>query len=129
MPDGTVDELAILYPAPVSITVAGRAIEIKRCGIAQGSRLLQIGVPLWEGMPEGSEPAALFDAPTPELRALIAMACNADRAFIDGLDGIDLYAIAAKWWEVNAAFFVQRLLPSYAAMAKGTRALTGAGPV
>lgn len=130
MPDGApvIDELAVLFPAPVTITVDGKPVEIKRCGMGQGSRLVQLGVPLWQAMPEGSHPADLFDDPSDQLRALVAAACNGDREWIAKLDGVDLYAIATKWWEINSAFFVRRLLPSYAAMSKGMQALIGAGP-
>ena len=34
---GEKHELAVLYPAPRTVVVAGRSVEIKRCGIAQAA--------------------------------------------------------------------------------------------
>jgi hypothetical protein len=119
MPDGTQPgapqqhELAVLFPAPRNVTIADRVIEIKRCTIAQGGRLLDVGLPLWKRYGEsGDDPVSIFETHPAEATALLHAATGAEIEWLATLDPVDQLALGAAWFEINAAFFVRRLFPS-----------------
>lgn len=131
MPDeqraDAVRELTDLYPAAKTATIAGRTIEIKRCTLAQGARIVELGFPLWASLGESGDYWKLFDERPDEVAALIAAATGLDAAWIAGLEQIDRADLAAAWLEANADFFVRRLLPTMRRMGMAMQTLNGGG--
>jgi hypothetical protein len=125
------DELAILFPAERSITIAGRVVQIKRCGIAQSSRVRELGMPILqrEDVDGGrSFEAFLADCPE-EANALIVAATGLDAQWIAALNDEDRYELASQLAEVNGSFFAQVRLPQWARIHRGRMGLLGLGPM
>ena len=126
--DQHVQELATLYPAPRHITVAGRTIEIKPCGISQAGRIIDAGLPLYQRTLDGVEFPDLFDQFPDETCALLVAATGAPADWIAGLDPVEKFELAAAWMEANAAFFVRRLVPAIARFNRALTSINGDGP-
>lgn len=122
-------ELAVLFPAPRSVTIGGHSIRIERCTLKQSGQLWSIGEPLYQRVvADGIDPVDLIDDEPEATAALIIAATGVDREFVDGLDSLDKLSIARAWLEVNAAFFAQRLLPARAGFNRAMMGLLGVGP-
>jgi hypothetical protein len=102
---GSAAELAALFPAPRSVVIAGRTIEIKRCGIAQGGRIIDAGAGLYARIQGGAEFLDLFEQFPSETSALIVAATGLPLEWVTGLDPVDQFALASEWMDVNAGFF------------------------
>jgi hypothetical protein len=122
-------ELATLFPAPRTITIAGRSIEIKRCGIAQAGRIIDAGSGLYLQIESGAEFMDLFESDPDATSALIVAATGLDAAWVKSLDPLEQFELATAWMEVNAAFFVRRLLPSLARYRGALNAMFGDGQI
>lgn len=127
MEENGAKELAALSPAPQTIKVAGRTVEIKQCSIAQAGRIFDAGMPLYLKSLSATDFLELFETDPETTSALVAVATDLEREFVDGLEPIDRFTIAAKWIEVNGAFFVQRLLPALSMFAVGLARIDGRG--
>lgn len=121
-------DLAALYPAPVTITIAGRPVRIERCTLRQGGRILDVGMRLYAEMRDGESFLAVFEERHDETTALIVAATGLDAEWVDGLDAIDQFELASRWVEVNGRFFARRLLPNLMRMGQALRELRGDGP-
>lgn len=135
MPDGmpaetaAPHELATLFPAPRSATVAGRVIDIQRCTIEQGGRILDVGLPIWERFAlSGDDPLTLFESNPGEAVALLHAATGLGTEWLASLDAVDKLDIATQWIQVNAAFFVQRLMPKLIRVRLALASAFGVGP-
>ena len=122
-------ELAVLYPAPRTVTIAGRAIEIKRCGISQAGRIIDTGAPLYQRVQDGADFPTMFEEFPDETSALVVAGTGLPLDWVRGLDPIDRFDLASAWMEVNAGFFVRRLLPSMARYWTAKGAMLGIGPI
>lgn len=129
-PENAAQELATLFPAPRSITVAGRTLEIRRCTIAQGGRILDVGIPIWQRLAaaDDADPLTLFDEHPEDALALLIAATGMSAETFAPFDAADRFAIASAWMEVNAGFFVRRLLPSLLKMRGAIASAFGGGP-
>jgi hypothetical protein len=121
--------LATLFPAPRSVTIAGRPIEIKRCGIAQAGRIIDAGSGLYLQIESGAEFMDLFESDPDATSALIVAATGLDSSWVKSLDPLEQFELATAWMEVNAAFFVRRLLPSLARYRGALNAMFGDGQI
>lgn len=135
MPDGTpktpAQELAVLFPHPRSVTIAGRVIEIKRCGLAQAGRLIDAAMPLYVeagGNLTQINALAWFEDRPAEMNSIIVAATGLEAEWVAALDPLDKFAIASEWLDVNGAFFVQRLLPRFAVFMNAMAKMAGGGP-
>jgi hypothetical protein len=114
------DELAVLFPAPRILTIGGRTVEIKQCGIAQSARVREIGAPILQ-REDGRRSFDLWLVEEPaEACALIGLATDLDPDWITGLSEIDRLELAVNVWEVNESFFVRRLFPMWARIVRAT---------
>lgn len=116
MPDGKPEdrtteaarELAELYPAARSFTVAGRVVEIKPCTLSQAGAIVT-----WEAA-FAAEKRSLFAVmeELPDMAAdYLAAMTGGDRAWIVSLAPVDRLRLHNCWRQVNAGFFRDRLFP------------------
>lgn len=114
------DELAVLFPAPRFLTIGKRTIEIKQCGLAQSSRVREVGAPIL-AREEGLRSFDVWIADEPaEVCALIVLATGLDADWVAGLSELERLELALNIWEVNESFFVRRLFPLWARIFRAT---------
>lgn len=121
-------ELASLFPQPRALTVGGRQIEIHRVGIAQAGRIISAAMPVYNATGGDVDLLELFDSKPDEINAIIVAGTGAEATWVASLEPVDKFAIVTAWMEVNAAFFVQRLLPLMASFMKSMALIGGGGP-
>lgn len=132
MPDAdrveSAQELARLFPQPRTVTVGDRKLEIRQVGIAQAGRIISAAMPVYTATAGDVDLLELFDTRPDEINAIIVAGTGADAAWVASLEPVDKFAIVTAWMEVNAAFFVQRLLPLMASFMQSMALISGGGP-
>jgi hypothetical protein len=127
-----VNELALLFPAPRTVTIAGRVLELKPyASIAQSSRLRELGGPIMEREDvEGGRSLDVFLREcTDEANALIVAATDLDAQWIAGLSEDDRYDLVAHLVDILGPFIARVRLPQWARIHRGRMALLGLGPM
>lgn len=123
-------ELAALFPDVRSITIAGRAIELKQMGLAQGSRILRMAGPILAVRGDGELTLFEWVADHPdEANPLIVAASGLDPDWVAKLGDDDRCELASHLSELNAGFFARRLIPNQARVKVATDAINGDGPM
>jgi hypothetical protein len=124
------NELALLFPAPRTVTIAGRVLELKPyASIAQSSRLREIGGPIMEreDVPEGRTLDAFLRECVDEANALIVAATDLDAQWIAGLSEDDRFELTSHLIDLLGPFIARVRLPQWARIYRGRMALLGIG--
>ncbi|HZF97323.1 MAG TPA: DUF6631 family protein, partial [Pseudoxanthomonas sp.] len=118
------DELSILHPAR-TFTLAGREITVREYGHIEGLRLLAWAKPfaddLYATIARGSQPpsvaamAELLATHADLVRDMVAQAADVEPSWVEGLSDVEGDLLVMAWWQVNAGFFIRRLLARAAA--------------
>lgn len=124
-------ELDALIQAPARIEVAGETLEIWPLVVIQIPAILRAARPVVEALRRGeSDILGLLADHGDRLLEAVAIATGRTRAWVDALPADDLVRLAGVVVEVNADFFVRRLLPAITAAAEqAARALEAAGRI
>lgn len=122
------EELATLFPAARSVTVAGRTVEIKPCGIAQAGRIIDAGMPLYAiHVERGAELLSFIEEEPEAVNALIIAATGFDAEWVASLQPMDKIDLINEWLEVNGGFFFRRLVPKLARFGTAIAGILGVG--
>jgi hypothetical protein len=124
------DELAVLFPAPRTITIAGRVLELKPyASISQSARLRELGGPIMEREDvDGGRTLDAFLRECPEeANALIVAATDLDAQWIAGLSEDDRFELASHLIDLLGPFIARVRLPQWARIYRGRMALLGIG--
>jgi hypothetical protein len=130
--DKKTDDLAILYPDR-DVTIAGEAHTVREFRYREGLEVALLARPFLAALRE------LFMAPDEEFTdvaflalveenpevwlALVAKACGRDVEWVANLPNAEAMKLQSTFWEVNAPFFMRRLMwgASFMAGAKARR--------
>jgi hypothetical protein len=122
------EELATLFPAARTVTIAGRTVEIKPCGIAQAGRIIDAGMPLYAlHVERGAELLSFIEEEPGAINALIVAATGFDAEWVTSLQPMDKIDLINEWLEVNGGFFFRRLVPRLARFGTAIAGILGAG--
>jgi hypothetical protein len=121
-------ELAALFPAPRTVEIAGRSIQLTACGIGQAGRIIDAGAGLYQKTLDGESFEELFERYPDDTAALIVAATSLDAEWVQGLSADDKYELASHWLAMNADFFVRRRLPTLARI-RGALLSIGGGQI
>ena len=106
-------ELDTLVPAGIDLRIAGEAIILKPLKVGQLPAFLRVISPVMKHLSAGEiNWLELFGERGDDLLAAIAIAVGKPRDWVDDLAADDAILLAAKVIEVNADFFVQRVVPT-----------------
>lgn len=129
------DDLAILHPER-SLTLAGREITVREYGHIEGLRLLAWAKPFTDGLyatiacgsqaPNVATMAALLATHADLVRDMAAQAADVEPQWVEILNDVDGDLLIMTWWQVNAGFFIRRLLARAAAEKLEERQRAGA---
>jgi hypothetical protein len=102
-----------LVPQPVIVKAGGEALTLSPLTIGELPAFARAVQPL-AGALAAPEPdwLGLIASQGEQLLAALALAVRRERAFIDALPADEAIALAAAALEVNADFFVRRILPA-----------------
>ena len=107
------NDLNTLFPQPLEITVGGELLELTPIRLGEVPSLARILAPLvgkfGQGEPDWLE---LLGQHGGSLLSALAIASRRPREWIDGLAVDEAIQLAAALLEVNADFFVRRVLPA-----------------
>lgn len=120
-------ELADLFPVPRTVAIAGKSIEIKRCGMKQFGNIVSAYMPLYEATGGNFDTMGVFEDYPDEMTDIVAAATGLEREWVAGLDPLEKFDLANQWLDVNGQFFVLRLLPSMAMHMVAMTKLGGVG--
>jgi hypothetical protein len=98
-------------PAPVVVTLSGTALELTPIRLGELPRLLAVVRPLAEDITSDPDWMALLGRHGDAVLDLLAITTRRDRAWINDLSLEDAVQLAAAVFEVNADFFVRRVVP------------------
>ncbi|MBH1476314.1 DUF6631 family protein [Stenotrophomonas forensis] len=129
------DELSILHPER-TFTLAGREVTMREYGHIEGLRLLAWAKPFADDLyaqiargshaPSVASMAALLSTHADLVRDMVAQAASVESAWVEGLGDVEGDLLVMSWWEVNAGFFIRRLLARAAAEKLEARQRAGA---
>lgn len=129
------DELSVLHPER-TFTLDGREITVREYGHIEGLRLLAWAKPFTEDLyatiAHGSQPpsvaamAELLATHADLVRDMVAQAADVEPSWVEGLSDVEGDLLVMAWWQVNAGFFIRRLLARAAAEKLEQRQRTGA---
>lgn len=132
------DELTVLHPER-TFTLAGREITVREYGHIEGLRLLAWAKPftddLYATIARGSQApsvaamAALLATHADLVRDMVAQAADVEPSWVEGLNDVDGDLLVMAWWQVNAGFFIRRLLARAAAEKLEERQRAGAASI
>lgn len=107
------EELAVLFPAPQPIDVAGKRIEVKPLSIRQLGRVAKAINPIVDSIDDGGEInfARLIGEHTEHAIAAIAAATGETEDWIAELPADQFIVLAKTVFEVNRSFFEGRVKP------------------
>lgn len=111
-----------IAPTPLRLDVAGERISILPIKTRELPPMMKAVAPILGEIQNGDILGALA-ANADSLVAAVAIGSRKDRAWVDDLDLDDLVALAGAVLEVNADFFVHRVLPG---LTKAVEGVTGA---
>ena len=98
-------------PEPVVVTLSGTALELTPIRLGELPRLLAVVRPLAEEITSDPDWIALLGRHGDAVLDLLAITTRRERAWINDLSLEDAVQLAAAVFEVNADFFVHRVVP------------------
>lgn len=98
-------------PEPVVVTLSGTALELTPIRLGELPRLLAVVRPLAEEITSDPDWMALLGRHGDAVLDLLAITARRERAWINDLELADAVQLAAAVFEVNADFFVGRVVP------------------
>ena len=101
-------------PEPVVVTLSGTALELTPIRLGELPRLLAVVRPLAEEITSDPDWMALLGRHGDAVLDLLAITTRRERAWINDLQLADAVQLAAAGFEVNADFFVRRVVPGIA---------------
>ena len=101
-------------PEPVVVTLSGTALELTPIRLGELPRLLAVVRPLAEEITSDPDWMALLGRHGDAVLDLLAITTRRERAWINDLSLEDAVQLAAAVFEVNADFFVRRVVPGIA---------------
>ena len=132
------EDLAVLHPER-TFTLAGREITVREYGHIEGLRLLAWAKPFTDDLyatiargskaPSVAAMAALLSTHADLVRDMVAHAADVEPAWVEGLNDVDGDLLVMAWWQVNAGFFIRRLLARAAAEKLEERQRAGAASI
>lgn len=134
----TTGDFKTFPPAPMVVTVAGVDVELTPIRLGELPRLLAAVRPLADEFSSNPDWMALLSRHGEAVLDLLTIATRRERAWINDLPLDDAVQLAAAVFEVNADFFVQRVVPAVQAAADriqpilssaGMRSSLGSSPV
>jgi len=111
-----------IAPIPLKVDVAGERLCILPIKTRELPGMMKAIAPIL-GEIQGGDILGALSANADSLVAAVAIGSRKDRAWVDELDLDDLVALAGAVLEVNADFFVHRVLPG---LTKAMEGVTGA---
>lgn len=101
------DELATIFPAPRSIMLAGRLLEVRPFGLAH---VQQFATFIQPAFADFRSYLASLDAASPDCISLVCAACDkADPEYVQSLSAIDRFILFNHILEVNEGVFTPAL--------------------
>ena len=98
-------------PEPLVVTLSGTALELTPIRLGELPRLLAVVRPLAEEITSDPDWMALLGRHGDAVLDLLAITTRRERAWINDLSLEDAVQLAAAVFEVNADFFVGRVVP------------------
>ena len=124
----TADELAALYPAPRTVTIAGRAVTIQQPTLRRCAHYDQLAAALWALGDSVDTPDGVLFEEHPEAAAdMLAAVFDVEREWLVALPALRKVDLFSAWMEFNADFLSDRL-QTMARLQKAGAAFHGAGP-
>jgi hypothetical protein len=111
-----------IAPIPLKVDIAGERLCILPIKTRELPGMMKAIAPIL-GEIQGGDILGALSANADSLVAAVAIGSRKDRAWVDDLDLDDLVALAGAVLEVNADFFVHRVLPG---LTKAMEGVTGA---
>ena len=111
-----------IAPIPVRVDIAGERLSILPIKTRELPLMMKAIAPILAEIQDGDIMGALATN-ADSLVAAVAIGSRKDRAWVDELELDDLVALAGAVLEVNADFFVHRVLPG---LTKAVEGVTGA---
>lgn len=111
-----------IAPTPLRLDVAGERLSLLPIKTRELPGMMKAIAPILSEVQSGDIFAA-FATNADALIAAVAIGSRKDRAWVDELDLDDLVALASGVLEVNADFFVQRVLPGLTTAMEGVTAI------
>lgn len=111
-----------IAPTPLRLDIAGERLSILPIKTRELPGMMKAIAPIL-GEIQGGDILGALAANADSLVAAVAIGSRKDRAWVDELDLDDLVALAGAVLEVNADFFVHRVLPG---LTKAMEGVTGA---
>ncbi|WP_454258612.1 hypothetical protein [Pseudoxanthomonas mexicana] len=105
------DDFKTFPPTPVAVQLACGALELTPVRLGELPRLLTIVRPLADALSVDPDWLLLFSQHGNALLELLTLTTRRERAWIDDLSLDDAVQLAAAVFEVNADFFVGRVVP------------------
>jgi hypothetical protein len=98
-------------PSPVVVTLSGGALELTPIRLGELPRLLAVVRPLASELSADPDWLALLGQHGEAMLDLLAITARRERAWVNDLPLDDAVQLAAAVFEVNADFFVGRVVP------------------
>lgn len=105
------DDFKTFPPTPVVVQLASGSLELTPVRLGELPRLLAIVRPLADVLSAEPDWLALFGQHGNALLELLTLTTRRERAWVDDLSLDDAVQLAAAVFEVNADFFVHRVVP------------------
>jgi hypothetical protein len=118
MDRAVMDEMQTFPPQPVVLALAGTTLELTPVRLGELPRFLAAVQPLAAELSNDPDWLALLARHGDAFLNLLAVTARRERAWIDGLSLDEAVQLAAAVFEVNAGFFVGRVVPAIHATAR-----------
>jgi hypothetical protein len=116
-----------IAPIPLKVDIAGERLCILPIKTRELPGMMKAIAPIL-GEIQGGDILGALSANADSLVAAVAIGSRKDRAWVDDLDLDDLVALAGAVLEVNADFFVHRVLPGLTKAMEGVTGAVGQTP-
>ena len=121
-------ELAVLYPAPRTVTIAGRSVQIAPPTLRRLATYDQLAVALWALGDGPSTPDEVLFEEHPEATAdMLAAVVDVDREWLVALPPLRKLELFSAWLEFNTDFLSDRL-QQQERLRTAMGAINGTGP-
>ena len=117
-----------IAPIPLKVDIAGERLSILPIKTRELPPMMRAIAPILGEIQSGDILGALA-ANADALVAAVSIGSRKDRAWVDELDLDDLVALAGSVLEVNADFFVHRVLPGLTKAVEGVTGAVGQTPL
>ena len=116
-----------IAPTPLRLDIAGERLSILPIKTRELPGMMKAIAPILAEI-QGGDILGALSANADSLVAAVAIGSRKDRAWVDDLDLDDLVALAGAVLEVNADFFVHRVLPGLTKAVEGVTGAVGQTP-